>query len=107
MRGAGCASMTQKHVSIRTIKHVSFSNPHIGLISVGIGVVAWLLILMASIGQIHLSELLCVATAGVGFAFGTMSVKSRVGVIGIFLNLLVILYFLFLVALWALYSPGS
>jgi hypothetical protein len=42
----------------------------------------------------------------VGFVFGALSIKTKIGVLGVFHSLLPDLYFVFLLFVWLAYSHG-
>jgi len=78
------------------VRHLSFSNPQLGLASIIIGTLSFLgpdrILVSPGLGL-------------VGSMLGAMSIKTRRGMIGIFLSLLPILYLVFIFLIGAAYSP--
>lgn len=81
----------------------SFSNQKLAGVSIIIGVLSWLMY-APPLPQLPIPHRTVSVVLGlVGFAFGAMSVKTKAGFVGIFLNLLAVINALFFLVLSILY----
>jgi len=85
------------------VRHLSFSNPQLGLASIIIGTLSLLVLIAPFLGPDRI--LVSPGLGLVGSMLGAMSIKTRRGMIGIFLSLLPILYLVFIFLIGAAYSP--